>query len=44
MRVADRKLAAVSAIDAGKAIAALAANPGDVLDYLEVIGQGSAFN
>ena len=27
-----------SAIDAGKAIAALAANPGDVLDYLEVIG------
>jgi alcohol dehydrogenase class IV len=29
-----------SAIDAGKAIAALAANPGDVLDYLEVIGQG----
>lgn len=29
-----------SAIDAGKAIAALAANPGDVLDYLEVIGAG----
>lgn len=29
-----------SAIDAGKAIAALAANPGDVLDYLEVVGQG----
>jgi alcohol dehydrogenase class IV len=29
-----------SAIDAGKAIAALAANPGDVLDYLEVIGKG----
>jgi alcohol dehydrogenase class IV len=29
-----------SAIDAGKAIAALATNPGDVLDYLEVIGQG----
>ena len=28
-----------SAIDAGKAIAALAANPGDVLDYLEVIGR-----
>jgi alcohol dehydrogenase class IV len=27
-----------SAIDAGKAIAAIAANPGDVLDYLEVIG------
>lgn len=31
-----------SAIDAGKAIAALAANPGDVLDYLEVIGKGAA--
>lgn len=29
-----------SAIDAGKAIAALAANPGDVLDYVEVIGAG----
>ncbi len=29
-----------SAIDAGKAIAALTANPGDVLDYLEVIGRG----
>lgn len=29
-----------SAIDAGKAIAAMLANPGDVLDYLEVIGQG----
>jgi alcohol dehydrogenase class IV len=29
-----------SAIDAGKAIAALAANPGDVLDYIEVIGAG----
>ena len=29
-----------SAIDAGKAIAALAANDGDVLDYLEVIGPG----
>ena len=29
-----------SAIDAGKAIAAMAANPGDVLDYLEVIGKG----
>ncbi len=28
-----------SAIDAGKAIAALAANGGDVLDYLEVIGK-----
>jgi len=31
-----------SAIDAGKAIAALAANPGDVLDYVEVIGVGRA--
>ncbi len=29
-----------SAIDTGKAIAALATNPGDVLDYLEVIGKG----
>ncbi|MBI4581356.1 MAG: iron-containing alcohol dehydrogenase [Planctomycetes bacterium] len=29
-----------SAIDAGKAIAALAANPGDPLDYLEVVGRG----
>jgi alcohol dehydrogenase class IV len=29
-----------SAIDAGKAIAALMANPGDPLDYLEVIGRG----
>jgi alcohol dehydrogenase class IV len=28
-----------SAIDAGKAIAALATNPGDVLDYVEVIGR-----
>lgn len=31
-----------SAIDAGKAIAALAANPGDVLDYIEVIGRAAA--
>jgi alcohol dehydrogenase class IV len=30
-----------SAVDAGKAIAALATNPGDPLDYLEVIGQGN---
>jgi alcohol dehydrogenase class IV len=28
-----------SAIDAGKAIAAMLANPGDLLDYLEVIGR-----
>jgi alcohol dehydrogenase class IV len=31
-----------SAIDAAKAIAVLATNPGDVLDYLEVIGGGRA--
>jgi alcohol dehydrogenase class IV len=31
-----------SVIDAGKAIAALAANPGDVLEYLEVVGRGNA--
>jgi alcohol dehydrogenase class IV len=30
-----------SAIDAGKAIAAMLANPGDILDYLEVIGGGN---
>lgn len=29
-----------SALDAGKAIAALATNPGDPLDYLEVVGRG----
>jgi len=29
-----------SVIDAGKAIAALMTNPGDLLDYLEVIGKG----
>ena len=29
-----------SAIDAGKAISAMMTNPGDPLDYLEVIGQG----
>ncbi|HYO81794.1 MAG TPA: iron-containing alcohol dehydrogenase, partial [Bryobacteraceae bacterium] len=29
-----------SVLDAGKAIAALAANPGDALDYLEVVGRG----
>ena len=31
-----------SAVDAGKAIAALLTNPGDPLDYLEVIGRGRA--
>jgi alcohol dehydrogenase class IV len=31
-----------SAIDTGKAAAALLANPGDVYDYLEVIGRGQA--
>jgi alcohol dehydrogenase class IV len=31
-----------SALDAGKAIAAMLANPGDVLDYLEVIGGGKS--
>jgi alcohol dehydrogenase class IV len=30
------------AIDGGKAISALAANSGDVLDYLEVVGKGRA--
>ncbi len=29
-----------SVIDTAKAVAALAANPGDVLDYLEVVGRG----
>lgn len=31
-----------SVLDAGKAIATLATNPGDVLDYLEVIGKGQS--
>jgi len=31
-----------SALDAGKAIAAMLANDGDLLDYLEVIGRGKA--
>jgi alcohol dehydrogenase class IV len=33
-----------SAIDAGKAIAALLANAGDVLDYLEVVGKGQSLS
>ncbi len=33
-----------SAIDAGKAIAALLTNPGDPLDYLEVVGRGQALS
>jgi alcohol dehydrogenase class IV len=31
-----------SAIDTGKAVAAMLANPGELLDYLEVIGRGKA--
>lgn len=31
-----------AAVDLGKAVAALATNPGDPLDYLEVIGRGRA--
>ena len=31
-----------SVLDAGKAIAALATNPGDIFDYLEVVGKGQA--
>lgn len=30
-----------SAIDAGKAISAMVANPGELLDYLEIIGHGN---
>src|ERR1041384_1153938 len=33
-----------SALDAGKAIAGMLANPGDLLDYLEVIGKGLALS
>ncbi len=32
-----------SVLDAGKAVSALSTNPGDVLDYLEVIGKGQSF-
>ena len=32
-----------SVLDAGKAIAILATNPGDIFDYLEVIGKGQQF-
>ena len=30
-----------SALDAAKAVAALATNPGEPLDYLEVVGRGA---
>lgn len=33
-----------SAIDAGKAVAALLANPGEIMDYLEVVGKGMPLN
>lgn len=33
-----------SAVDAGKAIAAMMTNPGDLVDYLEVIGKNKAIN
>lgn len=33
-----------SAIDCGKAIAAMLTNPGELLEYLEVIGQGKALS
>ena len=33
-----------SALDAGKAIAALVTNPGEMLDYLEVIGRGKSIS
>ena len=32
-----------SAVDAGKAIAAMATNPGELIDYLEIIGAGRHF-
>src|SRR5437764_5842881 len=31
-----------SALDAGKAVAAIMTNPGDLIDYVEVIGRGRA--
>jgi alcohol dehydrogenase class IV len=33
-----------SALDAGKAIAAMLTNPGELLDYLEVVGHGKALS
>ncbi len=33
-----------SVIDAGKAAAAMAANPGEITDYLEVVGKGRALS
>ena len=33
-----------SVLDAGKAIAALMSNPGDIYNYLEVVGQGQALS
>jgi len=31
-----------SVLDAGKAVAALLTNPGELMDYLEVVGKGNA--
>ncbi|MDJ0991858.1 MAG: iron-containing alcohol dehydrogenase [Desulfobacterales bacterium] len=33
-----------SVIDAGKAVAAMLANPGELMDYLEVVGRGQGLN
>ena len=33
-----------STIDTGKAVSVLLANPGDLFDYLEIVGTGHAFN
>jgi alcohol dehydrogenase class IV len=33
-----------SVIDAGKAVAAMLSNPGDILDYLEIIGRGQSLS